>query len=344
VLTGGALVTVITPAYNVGKWVGAAIDSVLRQTEDRFEYIVVDDGSTDDTADVVSGRVAGDGRLRLISTANAGSAEARNVGLAQVRTPFVAFLDGDDIWHKDFLRWQLAAMQSAPAGVGATFCHTRVMLESGQVVGLRLQPTGFFDLDRLLVENNPTHNGSSLLIRRSCFDEVGVFDASLSSCIDFDMWLRIADESSTPLFWGHRRFLVDMRLMRTGSISSNRPARLGALDKIIATYAPKMTRLPPDLAYVRPAVLAYRDGFDEFGNRWAVHARKTGSAVLGRTLWGLSVLAWSHAGPKGRLRLRALRNSAWTGMYRGLAFAAILTRIKCAPGRVSRRAPGSPPG
>ena len=314
----------ITPAYNVGRWIDETIDSVLRQTERQFEYIIVDDGSTDDTADVIRRRLSGDDRIRLISTSNGGSGEARNVALAHASAPFVAFLDGDDHWHPEFLRRQLDAMGSAPAGVGATFCHTRVMLESGQVVGLRWQPTGSFDLDRLLIENNPTHNGSSLLIRRSCFDEVGVFDASLPSCVDFDMWLRIASQSSTPLFFGHRHYLVDMRLMRTGSISSNRSARLETLDKVLAAYAPRMKRLSPSLAYVRPAVLAYRDAFDDLGNRWAMVARDAGIAALIGRHWGLSLLIWSNSGSPNRSRLRALRNSARTGIYRGLARASAL--------------------
>lgn len=322
--TNPALVTVITPAYNVGPWIGDAIDSVRRQTEPRFEYIVVDDGSTDDTAEIVRGKAAADGRIRLISTRNAGSGAARNIGLAESRTPFIAFLDGDDRWGSSFLRNQLDVLCTAPAEVGAVFCHTRVMLENGRVVGLRVQPTGRCDLDRFLVENNPPHNGSSLVIRRSCFDEAGFFDAGLPSAVDFDMWLRIAATSSTPIFWGNRRYLTDMRLMRTGSISSNRGARFEALDKVLAEYVPRMGRLHPGLAYVRPAVFAYRDGFDDIGDRWAAKARKAGSAQLARNRWGQSLLAWSSGGDAGRATLRALRDSIRTGVYKGASRAVKL--------------------
>ncbi|GAA4700313.1 hypothetical protein GCM10023215_43790 [Pseudonocardia yuanmonensis] len=252
----GALVSVITPAYDVGPWIGEAIDSVRRQTEGRFEYLVIDDGSTDDTADVVRARAALDPRIRLISTPNAGSGAARNLGIVESSAPFVAFLDGDDRWHPEFLRRQLDVLEGAGGRVGATFCHTRVMLENGRVVGPRWQPAGVCDMDRFLAENNPAHNGSSLLVRRSCFDEVGVFDTGLASAVDQEMWLRIGARSSTPLFRGVRRYLVDMRLMRTGSISSDRGARYDALEKLLTEYAPMMRRLPMGLAYVQPAVFA----------------------------------------------------------------------------------------
>jgi glycosyltransferase involved in cell wall biosynthesis len=322
VRTQPALVTVITPAYNVGPWVGEAIDSVLRQSEQRFEYIVVDDGSTDDTADVVRSRAATDDRIRLIQVPNGGSGAARNVALAEASAPFVAFLDGDDRWGPQFLRCQLDAIAAAPPEVGVSFCHTRVMTEAGQVVGLRWQPSGPCDADRILVENNPPHHGSSLLIRRSCFDELGFFDPQMRSAVDFEMWLRIATRSSTPLFWGVRRYQVDMRLMRTGCISSNRAARFEALDRLLGQYAPRMTRLPPGLAYLRPAVFAYRDGFDELACRWAAEALTAGTAELARTVWGQSLLAWHKAGPAGREKLRAARTSTRAALYGGATYSA----------------------
>jgi glycosyltransferase involved in cell wall biosynthesis len=321
-----ALVTVITPAYNVGPWIGEAIDSVLQQSERRFEYLVVDDGSTDDTADVVRARAATDDRVRMIQVPNGGSGAARNVALEQARAPFVAFLDGDDRWGPQFLSCQLEAMAAAPPQVGVSFCLTRVMTEGGQVVGLRWQPSGPCDADRILVENNPPHHGSSLLIRRSCFEELGVFDPSMRSAVDFEMWLRIATRSTTPLFWGVRRYQVDMRLMRTGCISANRGARFEALDRLLAQYAPKMTRLPPGLAYLRPAVFAYRDGFDELACRWAAEALTAGTTELARTVWGQSLLAWHKAGPAGREKLRAARTSTRSALYGGATVASRAVR------------------
>jgi glycosyltransferase involved in cell wall biosynthesis len=320
------LVSVITPAYNVGPWIGEAIDSVLAQTEGMLEHVVVDDGSTDDTAAIVADRAARDPRLRLIRTANGGSGQARNVAIADTSAPFVAFLDGDDRWHPEFLRTALTKLRQGPPEVGATFSHTRVLLESGRMVGMRWQPAGLFDLDRFLIDHNPPHNGSSLLLRRSCFRDVGVFDASLRSGVDFDMWARIAAKSATPVFLGIRRWHVDMRLMRTGSISRDRSARYCALDRILAEYAPLMRHSQPGLAYVRPAVFAYRDGHDDFGDAWAKEALTAGVGTLSRNIWGLSLLAWSRAAAPRRAQMRTMRDAGRAGVYRGLSAAARVVR------------------
>ena len=325
-MSDAPLVSVITPAYTVGPWIGQAMDSVLGQSERRIEYLVVDDGSTDDTAEIVAERATTDPRLRLIRTANGGSGQARNIALGETSAPFVAFLDGDDRWHPDFLRTALATLRDASPQVGATFSHTRVLMENGRLAGMRWQPTGVFDLDRFMITHNPPHNGSSLVLRRSCFAEVGTFDASLRSGVDFDMWLRIAAKSTTPTFLGIRRWHVDMRLMRTGSISRDRTARFRALDRILAEYAPLMRRSHPGLAYVRPAVFAYRDGYDEIADAWAHEAIAAGTAALSRDVWGVSLLAWNRAGADRRGRMRALRNAARSGVYHGLAGAARVVR------------------
>jgi len=154
------------------------------------------------------------------------------------------------------------------------------------------------------------------VLRRSCFDEVGTFDASLRSGVDFEMWLRIAAKSATPAFQGIRRWHVDMRLMRTGSISRDRTGRYQALSKILGEYAPLMQRRHPGLAYVRPAVFAYRDGHDEIGDRWAAEALTAGTAALRRDVWGVALLGWHKAGPSGRARMRAARDAARGGVYR----------------------------
>ncbi len=318
-MTSLPLVSVITPARDVGPWIGEAVDSVLAQTECRFEYLVVDDGSTDDTADVVRRRAVTDPRLRLVDGDGGGSGAARNRGLALARAPFVAFLDGDDRWHPRFLERQLAVFERVPAEVGAVFCHTRVMLEGGQVVALRLQATGACDLDRLLVENCPPHNGSSLLLRRSCFEEAGLFDTELRSAVDFDMWLRIACRSSTPLFWGHLRYLLDMRLGRAGAMSADRGARFAALDTLLARDAPRMRRLSSGLAYVRPAVFAYRDGSVGGVGRRSDPPPAGGAGPLRRDGGGGERRAGHPAGTAGRPGRRGGRHHARSGVYRGLS-------------------------
>ena len=323
-LAGSSLVTVIMSAHNVGPWIGDAVDSVTRQTESRLDYVVVDDGSTDDTAEIVRDRARRDPRVRLISTENAGSGAARNLALKAAETPFVAFLDGDDRWHPTFLRRQLDVLQEAPREVGATFAHTRVMMESGQVVGRggsragRAISSGCSSRTTRPKREFAAHPTESLrrgrAVRHQPHELRGLRHVAA-----------YRHGVVHPLFWGVRRYLIDMRLMRTGSISSNRTARFSALDDLLAHYAPTMTRLHPGLADVRPAVFAYRDGFDDVGDRWAAEARKAGSAELARTQWGRTLLTWSSRGPAGRAKLRALRNTTRAGIYKGAATAMRLT-------------------
>src|SRR4029078_12063841 len=113
-------------------------------------------------------------------------------------------------------------------------------------------PSVFCALHRLLVKNCPPHGGSSLLLRRACFDEVGGFDTAMPSATDFEMWLRIAAHTSTPSFLAVRRWLVDYRVTRPGSISGNRIARFRALNTILDRYVPQLTRPPAGLGYVQP--------------------------------------------------------------------------------------------
>jgi hypothetical protein len=140
--------------------------------------------------------------------------------------------------------------------------------------------------------------------------------------VDFEMWLRIASRSSTPLFWGVRRYQVDMRLMRSGCISANRGARFAALDQLLDEYSPTMTRLSPGLAYVRPAVFAYRDGYEDYAGKWAAQALTAGTAELARASWGPSMLAWHRAGTARRAQMRSARDRTRTAVYGGAAYAS----------------------
>ncbi|WP_232325200.1 glycosyltransferase family 2 protein [Microbulbifer agarilyticus] len=106
------LVSIVTPSYNAGQLIGRTIDAVLQQTYSKWELIVIDDCSSDDTRDVVSAYASLDSRIRLVALEknNGAPAAPRNIGVQQARGEWVAFLDADDIWHPMKLELQLAAM------------------------------------------------------------------------------------------------------------------------------------------------------------------------------------------------------------------------------------------
>jgi glycosyltransferase involved in cell wall biosynthesis len=308
--SGSPKVTVVTPVFNVGRYIGEAVDSVMCQTFADFEYILVDDGSTDNSVDVVRAHAGDDPRVRLVLGKHRGAAAARNVGIRESKAKYIACLDSDDRWHPKFLERQVALIESLPPDVGAVFCRSRMILENGTPIFFQWQRAGRYDFDDFLIGTNPARNGSSLLIRSACFDDVGDFDEALQYVEDFEMWLRIAKGSKTPLFWASRHFLVDLRL-RPGSVTRERAGGEAALLDLLEVQTPKLQRLPPGLAYVRPAVAALKyGGNDDLAERWAVRAREAGTSHLIRSAWGLRLLFWHSLPRSGRRAMRSVQSHA----------------------------------
>jgi glycosyltransferase involved in cell wall biosynthesis len=304
------LVTVVTPAYNIAKYIGETVDSVLRQTFHDFEYLMVDDGSTDNSVDVIKAHVGDDPRFRLVQGEHRGPSAARNAGIREAKGQYIAFLDGDDRWHPKFLERQLQLIQSLPPDVGAVFCRSRLVLENGTLVFLQWQRAGRYDFDDFLVNSNPARNGSSLLIRASCFADVGGFDEDLHRLEDLDMWLRIAANSKTPVFWASKYFLVDMRL-RSDSRSRDRTDVATALDDMLESQTAKLRRLPAGLAYVRPALVAFKYGEnDDLAEYWAGRARSVGRGQLARSVPGIRLLFWDILPRPARRAVRSMQYSA----------------------------------
>src|ERR1700760_830015 len=139
--------TVGTPAYNVAQYIGEAVDSVLRQTFTDFEYLVVDDGSQDNSVEVVRQHAGHDPRFRLVPGEHRGLSAVRNVGIREARGQYIAYLDGDDRWHPRFLERQVGLIGSLPPDVGLVFCRSRLILENGPVILYQWQRAGRYDFD-----------------------------------------------------------------------------------------------------------------------------------------------------------------------------------------------------
>jgi glycosyltransferase involved in cell wall biosynthesis len=187
------LVSIITPVYNVARFVAETIDSVLRQTCGDFELLIVDDGSTDDTVAVAGRYVARDPRIRLFRQANGGIAAARNRALAHARGRYIALLDGDDVWFPTYLADQLALLERFPeiAILGANalnlggVCNDDPLLPLGH--GEPIRHLGLLALVR-------AEDSMSILavLRREVGDRIGWFDPALRRSEDYDLWLRAA--------------------------------------------------------------------------------------------------------------------------------------------------------
>ncbi|MBN2032723.1 MAG: glycosyltransferase family 2 protein [Deltaproteobacteria bacterium] len=183
-----AEVSVIIPTYNRAQKVARAIASVLYQSFTDYEMVVVDDGSKDDTAEILS--LFHPHIVRLIHVENRGVSAARNTGILASRAPFIAFLDSDDYWLPEKLVVQTAFFKAHPESV---VCQTQEhWIRNGRPVNPRrkhLKPNGdIFQPSLKLCLVSP----SAAMIRRTLFNEVGLFDESMPVCEDYDLWLRIS--------------------------------------------------------------------------------------------------------------------------------------------------------
>jgi glycosyltransferase involved in cell wall biosynthesis len=182
-------VAVIVPCYNYGRFVSRAIDSVLRQTLPPREIIVIDDGSTDDSREVLA-RFGAD--IRLVLQENRGVAASRNRGIALSSAPLVAFLDADDAWLPNKLERQVGALARHP-DVGLVHCGMAYVDVAGEIIGVRLEGgNGRVDSFELLTRLPVLGGGSGALIPRPVLADVGGFDERLSTSADWDLYLRIA--------------------------------------------------------------------------------------------------------------------------------------------------------
>jgi glycosyltransferase involved in cell wall biosynthesis len=183
------LVSVVIPAYNAAGCIARAVDSVLAQTYERREILVVDDGSTDDTVQTLA--TYGDA-LRMISQANGGAGRARNQGVQASVGEFIAFLDADDRWLPDKLARQVEILEANP-DIG--FCSTRTLAETpdGRPLGAWTCPMVEQTMLHALFLNPGAIPGcaSGVMVRRRLFDEVGLFDEHLRQ-EDTDLWFRLA--------------------------------------------------------------------------------------------------------------------------------------------------------
>jgi glycosyltransferase involved in cell wall biosynthesis len=174
------LVSVIVPAYNAERFLGDALQSIFDQDFDGFEVLVVDDGSTDRTAEVA----AGFDSVTLVQQSNGGVARARNSGLAVARGRFVAFLDADDRWLPHKLRLQLDVMQSASAP-DYVLGRMQNFVDDGFVAPEWVRASAF--------EPYVAHSSCTMLVARSAFDRIGGFDPHAEPAETMDWFARATD-------------------------------------------------------------------------------------------------------------------------------------------------------
>ena len=181
-------VSVIIPAHNAAQYLPEAVDSVLGQTFNDFEILIIDDGSTDNTEEVLRRYHS---KVRYFSQQNSGVAVTRNRGIERAQGRYIAFLDADDTWMPHKLERQMAAM--------AEHKDYRICYSAFTVTGPDLAPISVsrsrrqsHALEDLLLQGNVVATPTTVMGERALFVEAGGFDPALSQCADWDMWVRLA--------------------------------------------------------------------------------------------------------------------------------------------------------
>lgn len=285
-------VSVVIPAYNAAWCVSKAIDSVLAQDFDDFEVIVVNDGSTDDTAPMLA---AYGGAIHVIDQPNGGMSSARNAGIRAARGELLAFLDADDWWLPAKLGKQVALMRARP-DLGFCSCEARVEDMQGRLLNLWACPTWKEPFIAHLFGSGADVPGScsAVLARRSLVIAVGAFDETLQGAEDPDLWIRLAAVS------GYACLAEPMAvvLRRPGSVSRNLEAMRNSTLRMMAK---NRHLLPRELqgAYWRKCVAGIHGDYAKWRYREGQRLAAVGEVA--------NMLALSPVG-QGRLGLGLLRD------------------------------------
>ncbi|WP_198662149.1 glycosyltransferase [Halorussus litoreus] len=183
--------SIVVPTYERAGVLPRALDSVLAQTYPEFELLVVDDGSTDETAEVVADYRARDDRIRYLAhDENQGLAAARNTGIEAATGEYVTFLDSDDEFHPDLLKASVRTLSDLPSEYGGTYVAYEVLGpgERERLLDVRPDVRSVDALDGYQVRMGGT------TLRSSVFDDVGRFDPAITFVDDYEFWLRLLDE------------------------------------------------------------------------------------------------------------------------------------------------------
>lgn len=273
---GSPTVSVVIPAYNVEEWIGESLDSVLAQTFEDYEVVVVDDGSRDGTVELVEGYVSRHpGRIRLVRQEQGGASRARNRGIDEARGEFIAFLDADDLWLPRKLELQVAAFRADPDLGLVTCLHESFSPTKVNRGGLRKGEYlfGGDNLPRAIVMYSGMAT-PTVMVPRWVLDEVGVFDETLAIAEDDNLWIRITAR--------HPAHLVDELLVRCrfrpGSLSSDLETLFddvfANLDRLMASD-PEIRRQIEDGVPFRKSHVAWNRGYHAFDRGEYGRARRS---------------------------------------------------------------------
>lgn len=197
-------ISVIIPTFNRENHIYKAIESILNQSYNVNEIIIIDDGSTDNTKDIVHNYIEKHSNIKYIFQNNSGVSKARNIGIKEAKNEWICFLDSDDMWEKEKIQEQVEFHRNNPH---IYFSHTdELWIFNDKIIKQKkhqLKPQGFCFQENLA---NTLIGASTVMIHKKIFEDIGYFDEDLLACEDYDLWLRILQK--------YELGLVDKKLIK----------------------------------------------------------------------------------------------------------------------------------
>jgi len=285
------LISIITPTYNRADFLGQAIDSVLAQTYQRFELLIVDDGSTDSTRELVE--AYNDERISYRYQENQGQSVARNLALSIARGDFVCFLDSDNAWFADKLEKSLKAFAEYP-DVDVVYGDCVIINEKNEEVSRKNMRRYSGYIAPLMLKDNFISMNTTMT-RRKCFEEMGGLGGKRRVADDYDLWLRF---SARYQFYHLPEFFAYYRVM-DDQISSDKVRRFETNEAIILDFL----KAYPDAVTPKQA----DEGLCVFYTRKARYFASVGNRKE-------SVAAIAKA-----IRYNPFAKAPWKGLFRVLA-------------------------
>jgi len=239
-------VSVIVPAYNAATFMSQTLDSILGQTYQRIEVLVVDDGSQDHTPAIVQSYMQQDSRVQLFQQSNQGVAAARNLAIQKAKGEYIAPIDADDIWYPEKLEKQVQCLTQADASVGLVYAWSVHINEGGFLTGAYIAWEIAGEAYLPLVYINFVGNASVPLIRRTCLEQVGYYNCQLKAqnaqgCEDWEICLRIAEQYQFRVI---PEFLIGYRQV-IGSMACNYRAMEKSHQLVVTNVQKRYSTIPP---------------------------------------------------------------------------------------------------
>lgn len=294
-------ISVVVPTYNCAKYLGQAIDSILAQSKPAFEVIVVDDGSTDDTASLLA---TFQNNVSMIRQENKGVSSARNAGISAATGDWIAFLDSDDIWLPNKLELYIEAMASFP---DSTVYYSEFCFLEADSLGVFPAPESLYELTKDIA-CDADHSGwiyhqllltnwvltSTAVVKRSIFDEIGMFDENLVIAEDWDLFLRISRHGT---FYKIKHPLTLYRITPNSLTKTIKP--IDYIRTVLNTAINQHGLTSPDGQHAdlkefrrRAYIRQFEYGLAAFNNKWYTTSKKSMSSAI--RCKPLSLRAWLY--------------------------------------------------